>query len=160
MVRRSVEAVDEPSWTIGIIPDADHPASELLSTIARTYGGELFSHPAPWMDDGVVRGLVTPRAGNQRNHWTATFEVLGDGWLEGGCPAVLDVKAQSLLRAREVAQGIAAALSVEGWNVVTEHPEFDHLDPDHPDPSEHPRRYAVWPYSLVDGVLVFDESAE
>lgn len=158
--RRSVKAVDSPKWTIGIVPDADHPASKLLRAIARTFGGELFSQPAPWMRDGEVHGLTTPRAGNQRKHWTATFEVLGDGWLEGGCPAVLDVEAQSLLRAREVAQGIAEALTAEGWTVVTEHPEFGNLDPDHPDPSEHPRRYAVWPYSLANGVLIFDESAE
>lgn len=148
----------QPTWTIGIVPDDHHPASEVLSTIARTYGGELFAHTAAWMTDGFVRGLTTPRAGNQRNHWTATFEVLGEDWTEGGCPAVLDVVAQSLLRAREVAQGITDALTAEGWTVVFDHEEFDNLDPEHPDPTEHPRRYAVWPYRLVDGVLVFDES--
>lgn len=153
-------AVDTPTWTIGVTPDAHHPVDSLLTDVVALCGGTLipWDKPEPWQcGEGWIS---TPRAGNQRLHWWASMDVPGDDDLIGGCPVVLDVSAQSLMRAREVAFGIADALEARGWTVARDYEDFANLDPDRPDSSINPRNYAVWPYSLMGGVLLFDESAD
>lgn len=152
--------MDTPTWTIGVTPDAQHAVETLLTDVVALYGGTLipWDKPEPWQwGEGWVS---TPRAGNQRLHWWAEIDVPGDDDPMGGCPVVLDVSAQSLVRAREVAFEIADVLQMGGWAVVRDHEDFANLDPEHPDTAINPRNYAVWPYSLVDGVLLFDESAD